>query len=297
MYQEIDANKYKSAILMALFIGFVCAVGYAYGYYSDNGWFGLELALIVSLVSTVFTWFAGDKVVLSTSGAKRVESREESPELWNIVENLSITSGTQMPAVYVIEDESPNAFATGRDPAHASIAVTSGLLQMMNRSELEGVLAHELSHVRNYDTRWMMIVAVLVGSISLLADLAFRFGGMGRRKSRDNEGGPWLLVIGIVLLIVAPIIGQLIKFAISRQREYLADASAALLTRYPEGLASALEKIKASDLPVQLAPSATAHLWIASPFKSDGVAGFLGRIFSTHPPIDDRIAKLHSMGH
>ena len=297
MYQEIDANKYKSAILMALFVGVVCAAGYAYGYYSDNGWFGLAFALIISLGSTVFTWFLGDKVVLSTSGAKRIESREQSPDLWNIVENLSITSGTPMPAVYVIDDESPNAFATGRDPEHASIAVTSGLLSLMTRPELEGVLAHELSHVRNYDTRWMMVVAILVGSLSLLADLAFRFGGLGRRKSRDNEGGGVLLVIGIVLLIIAPIVGQLIKFAISRQREYLADASGALLTRYPDGLASALEKIKNAATPVQQAPSATAHLWIASPFKNGGVAGFFGRIFSTHPPIDDRISRLRAMGH
>ncbi len=297
MYQAVDANKQKSAFLMAFFVGLLLAAGYLYGYMTDTGWFGLGIAFAVSLVSTLVTWFAGDKIVLSTSGAQRIETREQATDLWNLVENLSITAGLPMPALYVIDDPSPNAFATGRDPQHASVAVTTGLLQRLNRTELEGVLAHELSHVQNYDIRWMMVVAILVGSLALLSDLFFRGGGLvGRKRDEKSGSGGWLMIVGLVLLILAPIVGQLIKLAISRKREFLADASGALLTRYPEGLASALEKISQADIPVAKAPSATAHLWISSPLHQEGKANFLEKLFSTHPPIEERIRQLRTMG-
>ncbi len=298
MYQAIDANKQKSAFLMAFFVGLLLAAGYLYGYVTETGWFGLGIAVVVSLVSTLVTWFAGDAIVLSTSGAERIETREQAPELWNLVENLSITAGVPMPKVYIINDGSPNAFATGRAPEHASVAVTTGLLARLNRTELEGVLAHELSHVKNYDIRWMMVVAILVGSLSLLSELFFRSGGLFGRKRDDKGGGGggWLAIVGLVLLILAPIVGQLIKLAISRKREFLADASGALLTRYPEGLASALEKISQAGIPVAKAPSATAHLWISSPLHREGKANFLEKLFSTHPPVEERIAQLRSMG-
>lgn len=295
MYQAIDSNKQKSAFLMALFVGILLAAGYVYGYVTESGWFGLGIALAISLVSTLVTWFAGDKIVLSTTGAQRIESREQATDLWNLVENLSITAGVPMPALYIINDASPNAFATGRDPEHASVAVTTGLLQRLNKTELEGVLAHELSHVKNYDIRWMMVVAILVGSIALLSDLFFR-GGMVKGHSDKKRDGGWLMIIGLVLLILAPIVGQLIKLAISRKREFLADASGALLTRYPEGLASALEKISQAGVPVQKAPSATAHLWISSPLHQEGKANFLEKLFSTHPPVEERIRQLRDMG-
>lgn len=294
MYQAIDSNKQKSVLLIALVIGLVSAAGYAYGQATGDGWFGLVFALLFSVGGSLFTWFAGDTVALSTAGAKRVEQKEESPELWNIVENLSITAGIPMPKLYVIPDTAPNAFATGRDPEHASVAVTVGLIEKLSRPELEGVIAHELSHIQNYDTRWMVLVGVLVGSLSLLSNMFFRLGG-SRRRGKDSGGGS-LAIIGIVLLIISPIIGQLIRFAVSRKREYLADASGALLTRYPEGLASALEKISHDDDHVERAPEATAHLWISSPYEGGAkAASFFQKLFSTHPPIEDRIRILRSI--
>jgi heat shock protein HtpX len=297
MYTEIEKNRRNSGLLIALFIGLFSAVGYAYGVATQTGYSGLVFAFVFSLGGTALSWFAGDTVVLATTGAEKIEEKTAAPELWNILENLSITAGISMPALYLIEDPSPNAFATGRDPAHASVAVTTGLLQRLNRSELEGVLAHELSHVKNYDTRWLMLVAVLIGSISLLGDWAFR-GSLFRRRSDDDRSSSLGFFIGIALLILAPIVGQLIKFAISRQREYLADASGALLTRYPEGLASALEKIRDSHIPVERAPSALAHLWISAPSASETPSWHAraSALFSTHPPIDDRIHRLRTMG-
>lgn len=294
MYNAIDANRRKSALLIALVIGLVSAAGYAYGQATGDGWSGLVLALLFSSFGTAFTWFAGDTIALSTAGAVHVEHKEQAPDLWNTLENLSITAGLPMPRLYLIHDASPNAFATGRDPEHASIAVTTGLAEQLTKAELEGVLSHELSHVKNFDTRWMVLVGVLVGSLSLLGDLFFRFGG-GRRRESSNGGGQLGMIIGIAFLILAPIIGQLIRFAISRKREYLADASGALLTRYPEGLASALEKISHATDPLDRAPEATAHLWIASPLQTGQKPGLLSRLFSTHPPIEDRINTLRSM--
>ncbi len=294
MYNAIDTNRRNSVLLIALVIGLVSAAGYAYGHATGYGWSGLVFALLFSTAGTAFTWFAGDKIALSTAGATQIEKKEQAPELWNTLENLSITAGLPMPKLYLIEDGSPNAFATGRNPEHASIAVTTGLVHTLTKAELEGVLAHELAHIQNFDTRWMVLVGVLVGSLSLLGDLFFRFGGR-RRNSSSSAGGNLGAIVGIIFLVLAPIIGQLIRLAISRKREYLADASGALLTRYPEGLASALEKISHATDPLDRAPDATAHLWIASPLQTGQKPGLLSRLFSTHPPIEDRIVTLRSM--
>jgi heat shock protein HtpX len=291
MYSHIASNRRKSFLLVAVFIGILAAAGYIFGYLNGSGYGGLVFALIVSLGMTAISWFWGDKIVLLSTGAKRIETRDQNPYLWNMVENLSITAGVPMPALYLVEDASPNAFATGRDPARASVAVTTGIIQLLENEELEGVLAHELSHVKNYDMRFMMLVAVLVGALTILGDSFFRFGFLGRRGNRDSGGGI-LAIVGIAFLILSPIIGEIIKLAVSRSREYLADASGALLTRYPEGLARALEKISTNSQPMQRASHATAHLWIANPY---GSRQRFASLFSTHPPVEDRINRLRLM--
>jgi heat shock protein HtpX len=298
MYKQITANRAKSWILIAIFTGILAAAGYVYGRVSGQGYEGLVFALVISLGMTFISWFAGDKIVLATSGAREITEREQFPYVWNMVENLAITSGIPRPRLYVIEDPAANAFATGRDPKHASIAVTTGIVNLLENEELEGVLAHELSHVKNYDVRFMMLVAVLVGSLTLLGDFFFRTSLFGRRGSDDSKGslGGILMVAGIVFLILSPIIGELIKLAISRRREYLADASGALLTRYPEGLARALEKIGHAARPLERASQATAHLWIANPFGGKKqIRSALANLFSTHPPIEDRVKQLRLM--
>mgnify|MGYP001571058018 FL=1 len=298
MYSQIDSNKRKTWFLIFLFVGILALAGWVYGYVVTNeGPTALIIALVISLGMTAVSWFAGDAIALSTTGARELTERSQFPELWNIVENLAITAGIPMPRVYIIEDESPNAFATGRDPKHSSVAVTTGLLHRLERVELEGVIAHEMSHVKNLDIRVMMVVIVLVGALSMLGDTFLRFGiGNRRGKSdRDNSGGI-MVIVGIVFLVLAPIIGQLIKLAVSRKREYLADASGSLLTRYPEGLALALEKIRDVAIPLQRTSSATNHLWISEPTPAGGFSRFVAGIFSTHPPIEDRIAKLRNMG-
>lgn len=295
MYKQIDSNRHKSLLLIVLFIGILSAAGYAYGYVTDTGYGGLAIALVISVGMSLVSWFAGDKIVLATSGAVQITDRNQNPYVWNMVENLCITAGLPVPKIYVIDDPAPNAFATGRDPQHASIALTTGIVQIMENEELEGVIAHELSHVKNLDCRYMLLVAVLVGSLSLLGNFFIR-GGLFGRRGRDREGNNGLLlIIGIVFLILAPVIGELIKLAISRKREYLADASGALLTRYPQGLARALEKIRDANQPMARASEATAHLWIASPFAGQGFGARLSNLMSTHPPIDDRIKELHKM--
>lgn len=288
MYSHIDSNKRKTWLLIALFVGVLAAAGYAYGYVSGAGEFGLVFALVISLGMTAFSWFFGDKVVLFTTGARRIESRDEYPYLWNIVENLCITSGQPMPALYVVDDSAPNAFATGISPDKASVAFTTGLIEILENEELEGVAAHELSHVKNFDSRYMLIVATMVGALTLMGDLFFRIG-FGRNR---RDAHPAFLLIGIAFLILSPIIGELIKLAVSRSREYLADASGSLLTRYPEGLARALEKISTHGAKMQGASNATAHLWIASPF---GPHRKFSALFATHPPAEERIRRLRGM--
>lgn len=246
-----------------------------------------------TIVYALISYYLSDKIALMASGAKAI-TKTEAPELYNIVENLCIANGQSMPALYLINDESPNAFATGRDPEHASVAFTTGLLRILNKQELEGVAAHELSHVKNYDIRVMTIVVVLVGAVMLLSDILLRSSFSGNKK----ETGTILLVIGLILAILSPLLAEIIKLAVSRQREYLADASGALLTRYPEGLASALQKISAYDQPLQKANHATAHLFISSPFggKKGSKVSWFSNLFATHPPAEDRIARLLSMG-
>lgn len=253
----------------------------------------LYLAVIISLVQATVSYYSGDKVALAVSGAQEIQ-KKDNPTLWNTVENLTITAGLPMPKVYIINDPAPNAFATGRDPKHSSVAITTGLLERLDKPELEGVIAHELSHVGNYDIRLMMIVVVLVGVIALISDLfiRIRFWFGGGDDNNSGSGTIWL-VIAIVSAILAPIIATLVQLAISRKREFLADSTGALMTRYPEGLASALEKISTYKKPMQRVSSATSHLFIANPFGKTG--SYFSRIFSTHPPIEERIKNLREM--
>lgn len=293
MYSEISSNKRKTWFLIAIFTVVIVALGFAFGETYGDPYGGIIMASVFATVMSLTGYFQGDAIALASAGARRIE-KKDSPLVWNAVENLSIASGMPMPAVYLIDDPSANAFATGRDPEHASVAVTTGLVSMMTKAELEAVLAHEMSHVRNYDVRVMTIVVVLVGIVLLLSDWMLR-GMFHRRGDNDNGGAGIMLVVGIALAILSPIFAQLIKMAVSRQREYLADASAALLTRHPDGLASALEKIAAADLPLRKANHATAHLFLANPFDPHVTRKF-EQLFSTHPPIEERIARLRNMG-
>lgn len=294
MYNQIDSNKRKTWLLIAIFIVIISALGWFVGYATDYGNGLFVFAIIFSIVMSLFGYYSGDKVALLVSGAKPIV-KDQNPYVYRIVENLCITAGLPAPKIYLIDDEAINAFATGRDPKHASIAITTGAIAKLENEELEGVVAHELSHIQNYDIRLMAIVIVLVGIIALLSDWFLRISFFGRNRDSDSKGGAnaIFLIIGLVLIILSPIIAQLIKFSISRRREYLADASGALLTRYPEGLARALEKINRDPGVLDRASNATAHLFIANPFKNSGK--FLANAFSTHPPIEDRVKKLREM--
>lgn len=298
IYSAISHNIWKSYLILVLFLLFAGGVAYVIGKALGYGPSIGVLIFIVACVYSFVSYFYSDKIVLATSGAKQIK-KHDHPELFRIVENLALGDGLPMPKVYIIDDPSPNAFATGRDPKHAAVAATTGILERLNKAELEGVIGHELSHVKNYDTRLLAITAVLVGFISLLTDMFFRslfWGGFrGGDNDRDSRSQVIFLVIGIVLAIIAPIIASLIQLAVSRKREFLADASGALLTRYPEGLASALEKISKDPRPLATATNATAHLFIVNPFKGKGFSGWIAGIFSTHPPIEERIKILRSM--
>ncbi len=297
MYDHIAVNKRKTRILIAMFVVVVLMIGAAAGMVQGMDPVAtIGIAAAFSIVMALVGYFKGDKVALASSRARKI-TKADNPYVYRMVENLCITAGIKtIPALYIINDPAINAFATGRDPEHSSIAVTTGAIEKLENEELEGVLAHELSHVQNYDIRIMTIVIVLVGMISLIADLFLRgmiFGGRGR--SSDSRGGGILAVVGIVLIVLSPIIAKLIQMAVSRKREYLADASGSLLTRYPEGLARALEKIKAHNQPMRAANHATAHLFLESPFRRSRGGKVKTSWFDTHPPIDDRIAKLRSM--
>jgi heat shock protein HtpX len=291
LYQQITANKRKSLLLMVGFIFLYAGLGFVLSLWLGQAAF--YIALGIALLMVFINLYAGDDLVLAVSGARRVESKDEAPELWRKVENLAITAGVPMPRLYIVPDESPNAFAAGRNPTQAVVAVTSGLLERLDEEELEGVLAHEMSHIRNYDVRLMTWTAVLAGSIALLANIMLRamwFGGGGRN---GRGGNPLVLVALVASAILAPIAAVLIQTAISRRREYVADASAVELTRYPQGLASALRTISGNMTPSpQLANGAIAHLMIAAPLGARQKASTL---FSTHPPIEDRIARLEAM--
>ena len=300
VYQQISRNKWKTTFLITLFISLILALGYFGGLFIggdiEYAYSYLFFASIISIVMTLVSYFAGDSLSLAASGAQK----EDAPYVWNMVENLAITTGIPMPRIFIIDDPVMNAFATGRDPKHASIALTTGIINGLENEELEGVVGHELSHIKNYDIRVMTIVVVLVGVITLLSDWMLRMTIFGRRGGGDNDNKDVRLqlifmVVGIVLIILSPIAAQLIQLAVSRKREYLADASSVLMTRYADGLIGALKKIsqqEAAGMQMRKANHATAPLFFANPFKKTKL---VSRLFSTHPPIEDRIAALQKM--
>jgi len=289
LYTLAESNTRKTWVYLIFFLGLILTLGWFISsvYQSPEI---LWIAFFLSILSGVGSFWYSDKIVLAMSRAKPIE-KQDNPELYRLVENLCITAGLPLPKIYTIDDTSPNAFATGRDPQHSVIVVTTGLLQKLQRVELEGVIAHELSHIGNKDTLLATIVVILVGLVIRLSDFFFR----ARLRSQDDQKGGVsgiLMIVGIIFLILAPILAQLVRFAISRKREFLADASGALLTRYPEGLASALEKISKDTEPLEAATNATAHLYIVNPFKGKQTTAFLVKLFSTHPPIEERIKAL-----
>ncbi len=289
MYRAIAANKRNTVFIILLFILIIGGLGYLAAWvYND-----MSIVIITFVVATIYAviqYFAAARQAVAMSGAKQIEKRD-NPRLYRIVENLSITTGTPMPKVYIVNDPAPNAFATGRDPDHAIVAATTGLLELLDDSELEGVMAHEIGHVRNYDIRVSMIVFGLVVAVGFIADMFLRmaFFGGGRR---GGGGHPLILVFGLAAMIIAPLIATVVQAAISRQREYLADATAALTTRHPDALASALQKLEAYGRPMIKQSSTMAHMWINDPIKP----GIIDRMFSTHPPIADRVKRLAEVG-
>jgi heat shock protein HtpX len=294
MYDAVERNVRATWLLFACFIAIAGLLGYVFGELFELGYGGVAAAVLAAAVSVWASYYYSDIVVLTLSRA-RPAPRERYPYLHNAVEGLALAAGLPVPRVYVIEDGAPNAFATGRDPDHAAIVVTTGLLDKLNRLELEGVLAHEMAHVQNYDIRLSTIAAVLVGVIALMSDWLLRSMRWGRRRG-SREGGAAagvLVLVGLVLAILAPIAAQLLRLAIARRREFLADASAALLTRYPEGLASALEKISADPDPLDAANKATAHMYIINPLREWG--GWTNNLFNTHPPVEERVRRLRGM--
>ncbi len=289
MYNQIDANKRKTFLIMAIFFGIMIGLGWTFSQIYNNS-FILVFAVIISLVQALGGYYYGDKVALAVSQAKELK-RSDAVELFRIVENLCIASGLPQPKIYLIDDTAPNAFATGRDPAHASLAVTKGLLQKLDKTELTGVIAHELSHIGNRDILVMTVTLVLVGVIALMADFFMRSLWFRDRDDRGNNN--IMILVGVALAILTPIIATLLQLAVSRKREYLADASGALLTRYPEGLASALEKIAHDKEPLEVANKATSMLYIENPLKDR--QGVINNLFSTHPPAAERIKRLRQM--
>lgn len=289
MYSDIASNKRKTIIIMVIFMAFLSAIIYVFAKFLGGGTGIFYGGMIGSLVYIIFSYYAGSSMALAINAAHEIK-KSDNPRLWRIVENLAITDGLPMPRVYIMDDPAPNAFATGRDPKHAVVCVTKGLLDIMDDQELQGVIAHELGHVKNYDIRVSMVAFALTAIISILADIILRmtwFGGGDREE--DNQ---IFFILGIVAAILAPLVATLIQLAVSRQREYLADATGALTTRYPEGLASALEKIKKTGSVAKRQNTSTAHLFFVNPLKAHSLAS----LFSTHPPIDDRIKRLRTMG-
>lgn len=299
LYTQIDSNIRKTWVLVSVFFVAIILIGYVFSYALNDSSI-LYFAVIFSIISSFISYWWSDKIVLAMSSAKEID-HNSNRELYHIVENLCITAGLPTPKIYIIDDTAPNAFATGRNPEHAVIAVTSGLLSKLNKSELEGVIAHELSHVGNRDILLATLVTVMVGMVVLLSDWFRRWSFFGGHRRNNREGGGQLglilMIAAIILSILAPIFAYLMQFAISRKREFLADADGALLTRYPEGLASALEKISVDREPLEVANRATAHLYIASPFKEDKEhkVSWVAKLFMTHPPIEERIAALRRM--
>lgn len=299
MYKEVESNQRKTAFLMAFFVILIIALGWAFSYIFDS-YLILAVAVVIAIVQSWVSYFYSDKIVLTMVGAKGPIEKKDDPRLYRLVENLSITAGLPMPKVYIVEDQSLNAFATGRDPDHAAVAVTRGLLNRLKKVELEGVLAHEMSHIGNRDILLQTVVVTLVGVIVLMSDFFLRwsFLGIGGRRRRSGGGqlGAILVLVGIILAILSPLFAKLIQLSISRKREYLADSSGALLTRFPEGLARALKKISLDATPMLRTSKATAHLFICDPIENLGKSKkSFSTLFSTHPPVDERIEKLNKM--
>ena len=295
IYNQIDSNRRKTAVLMLGFSVFIILVAYvlvlALGYQGIGALSFVGVFLIISGLINLGSYYWSDRLVLNMSGAVPIE-KKDNPDLYRTVENLTIASGMPVPKIYLIDDPAPNAFATGRDPTHAAVAFTTGILDRLDRLELEGVAAHELSHVKNYDTRLMSIVVILVGTVAILADLFFRSLWWGRGNDERRGGNVIIFIVGIVVAILAPIAASVIKLAISRRREFLADSSGALLTRNPEGLASALLKISREAVTVKHANPATAHLFIINPLKGQRAKSWLTGLFQTHPPVEERVEAL-----
>jgi len=299
MYEQISSNKRKSFFLVLFFLCLIFLMMWAFEQVTDWGTGGLVLAAVIAVTMTWGSYFYSDKIVLAVSRARPV-TKEEYPHLYNVVDGLAIAAGLPKPRCYVIDDTAPNAFASGRNPKNAVIVVTKGLLQKLNRAELEGVVAHEMAHIKNYDVLVQTLAVVMVGIVALLSDWILRSffwgGGRRRRSSKDSgNAGMILVVIALVLAILAPLTAQLLKLAVSRKREFLADANGALLTRYPPGLASALRKLAADTEPLEAANKATAHLYIVNPLKDIKRGGAMNKLFSTHPPIEQRISALENM--
>lgn len=286
MYSAISKNKRNTVLIMAVFVALIGVIGIVVGYLNDN--YSLSVTILVmAAIYALIQYFAASSLAMAMTGAKEIQ-KQDAPELWRTVENLAIASGVPMPKVYLINDPAPNAFATGRDPKHAIVGATTGLLEIMDKRELEAVMAHEMSHVQNYDIRVSMIAFGLVSAIGLLADVALRMMFFG--DSRDRNVHPMVYILGLAVVILAPILAAITQMAISRQREYLADASGALMTRDSEGLASALGKLRDYGSPMQKQTTSTANLFLSNPLKP----GFFAKLFSTHPPIDERIARLRN---
>lgn len=299
-WDHVSQNVFKTWLIMFLFSLFAVAVIYIFARgvgYGEIGGLGITgIALIVAGVMNLISYYWSDRIVLGISGAKPIR-KEDNPQIYRLVENLCIACGLPLPKIYILEDTAPNAFATGRDPKHATIAFTTGILQKLNKQELEGVVSHELSHVGNRDTLVMTIVSVLVGTIALLSDWFLRITWYGGHRSndRDSRANTIFMVIALVAAILAPIVATLIQLAVSRRREFLADASGVLITRYPEGLASALAKISSDREPLEAANRGTAHLYIVNPLKGKDAKSWFASLFNTHPPVEDRIKILRSM--
>jgi heat shock protein HtpX len=299
MYEQIASNKRKSLFLILFFLVLIFALAWAFGQITEFGSYALIPAVVIALIMTWGSYYYSDKIVLAVSRARPVE-KEEYPYLYNVVEGLAIAAGLPKPRCYVINDTAPNAFASGRNPEKAVIVVTEGLLEKLNRAELEGVIAHEMSHIKNYDIRLQTLAVVMVGVVVLLSDWimrSFLWGGKGRRRDSKGGGnaGTILILVALVLAILSPLIAQLLKLAVSRKREFLADADGAMLTRYPPGLASALKKLAADKEPLEVANKATAHLYIVNPLKEGKRGGGMAKLFSTHPPIEERVRALERM--
>lgn len=295
LYDQAESNIRKTRLYLILFAISIIFLGWFLSYALDS-YFFLVIAVVYSVATSFLSYWYSDKIVLAMTRAKPIQ-KEDNPELYRIVENLCITAGLPLPRIYILNESQPNAFATGRDARHAVVAVTQGLLKRLDRSELEGVIAHELAHIGNRDTLLATIVVVLVGVVVMLTDLFFRISFMSgsSRGGKGNQGKALLMLIGVVFAVLAPLIATLIRLAISRKREFLADASGALLTRYPDGLARALEKISQDPVPLKTASDATSHLYIVNPFRGGEGESWLHKLFMTHPPLQERVLALRGM--